>query len=195
MDSYATQPFAFLATPGGIKFVDLDGPNGSPDGVVDNTYDRRVIGMPLPITTYGLNLNGSYKGVDLSLFFQGEGGRRDMITIGQFFFPLENNGNVQREAYENRWTTSNPDPNTNRVDFWYRNATFIRLKNAQIGYTLPKSLLEKSFLDHVRIYASGENLFTLTGYYKGWDPEMQTGGANWFYPLTKLYVVGLNVRF
>lgn len=210
VDSYATQPFAFLATPGGIKFVDLDGPNGSPDGVVDNTYDRRVIGMPLPITTYGLNLNGSYKGVDLSLFFQGEGGRRDMITIGQFFFPLENNGNVQREAYENRWTTSNPDPNatypkitfltsgfynTNRVDFWYRNATFIRLKNAQIGYTLPKSLLEKSFLDHVRIYASGENLFTLTGYYKGWDPEMQTGGANWFYPLTKLYVVGLNVRF
>ncbi len=210
VDNYASQPFAFLASPGGIKFTDLGGPNGTPDGVVDNTYDRRVIGMPLPVTTYGLSLNGGYKGFDVSLFFQGEGGRKDMITIGQFFFPLENNGNVQREAYENRWTTANPDPNatypkmsfitsgfynTNKVDFWYRNATFIRLKNAQIGYSLPKSLLEKSFLENVRIYASGENLFTLTGYYKGWDPEMQTGGANWFYPLTKLYVVGLNVRF
>lgn len=210
VDNYATQPFAFLASPGGIRFVDLGGPNGTPDGVVDNTYDRRVIGMPLPITTYGLSLNGAYKGFDISLFFQGEGGRKDMINLGQFFFPLENNGNVQREAYENRWTPENPDPRasypkitfltsgfyvTNKVDFWYRNATFIRLKNAQLGYTLPKSLLDKSFLDHVRVYVSGENLFTLTGYYKGWDPEMQTGGSAWFYPLTRLTVVGLNVRF
>lgn len=210
VDQYAKQPFSFLASPGGIKFKDLSGPNGVPDGVVDNTYDRRVIGMPLPVTTYGLSLNGAWKGFDASMFFQGEGGRKDMITIGQFFFPLENNGNVQREAYENRWTTANPDPNasypkmsfitsgfynTNKVDFWYRNATFIRLKNAQIGYSLPKSLLEKSFLENVRIYASGENLFTLTGYYKGWDPEMATGTSGWFYPLTKLYVVGLNVRF
>src|SRR5690606_15351914 len=209
VDNYATQPFAFLASPGGIRFVDLGGPNGTPDGVVDNTYDRRVIGMPLPITTYGLSLNGAYKGFDISLFFQGEGGRKDMINLGQFFFPLENNGNVQREAYENRWTPDNPDPRasypkitfltsgfyvTNKVDFWYRNATFIRLKNAQLGYILPKSLLDKSFLDHVRVYVSGENLFTLTGYYKGWDPEMQTGGSAWFYPLTRLTVVGLNVR-
>lgn len=205
-----TQPFGFLATPGGIKFQDLSGPEGIPDGVVDNTYDRRVIGMPIPTTTYGLNLNAGYKDFDLSLFFQGEGGRRDMINIGQFFFPLENNGNVQRDAYENRWTTANPDPNadypkmaiitsgfygTNRVDFWFRNATFIRLKNAQVGYTLPKSLLQKTFLQNVRIYASGENLFTLSRYYKGWDPEMATGTSGWFYPLTKLYVVGLNVRF
>lgn len=205
-----TQPFAFLAAPGGIKFKDLSGPQGVPDGVVDNTYDRRVIGMPLPVTTYGINLNAGYRDFDLSLFFQGEGGRRDMINIGQFFFPLENNGNVQRDAYENHWTTANPNPNaaypkmafmssgfygTNRTDFWYKNATFIRLKNAQIGYTLPKSLLQKTFLQNVRVYASGENLFTLSKYYKGWDPEMATGTSGWFYPLTKLYVVGLNVRF
>ena len=133
-----------------------------------------------------------------------------MINLGQFFFPLENNGNVQREAFENRWTTANPNPkatypkmaiissgfyNTNRVDFWYRNATFIRLKNAQIGYTLPSSLMKKIFLDNVRVYVSGENMFTLTKYYKGWDPEMAAGGAAWFYPLPKLYVAGINVRF
>lgn len=210
VDNYAKQPFAFLSTPGGIKLRDLSGPDGTPDGIVDNTYDRRVIGMPLPITTYGLSLNAGYKSFDLSLFLQGEGGRRDMVTLGQFFFPLENNGNVQRDAFENRWSPANPDPNaaypkmafmatgfynTNRMDFWYKSATFLRLKNAQIGYTLPKTLLEKTFLESVRVYASGENLFTLTGYYKGWDPEMATGTAGWFYPLAKLYVVGLNIRF
>lgn len=76
-----------------------------------------------------------------------------------------------------------------------RDATFIRLKNIQIGYSLPDKLLEKTFLSKVRIYVSGENLFTVSGYYKGWDPEMQTGGGAWFYPLSRLYVAGLNVKF
>lgn len=205
-----TQPFAFLASAGGIKFKDIGGPNGTPDGVVNGAYDRTIIGMPLPISTYGITLNGGYKNLDISFLFQGEGGRKDMINLGQFFFPLENNGNVQREAFENRWTTANPNPNasypkmaiissgfynTNRVDFWYRNATFIRLKNAQIGYTLPSSWRKRIFLDNVRVYVSGENLFTLSKYYKGWDPEMAAGGAAWFYPLSKLYVAGINVRF
>lgn len=205
-----TQPFAFLASAGGIKFKDISGPNGVPDGVVNATYDRTIIGMPLPTSTYGITLNGGYKNLDISFLFQGEGGRKDMISLGQFFFPLENNGNVQREAFENRWTKENPNPNasypkmsiissgfynTNPVDFWYRSATFIRLKNAQIGYTLPKSLMKKTFLDNVRIYVSGENLFTLTNYYKGWDPEMAAGGSAWFYPLSKLYTAGINVRF
>src|SRR5690606_33676377 len=140
----------------------------------------------------------------------GEGGRNDMINIGQFFFPLENNSNVQREAYENRWTAANPNPratypkmvltssgfySTNDVDYWYRDATFLLLKNVQLGYTLPKEWLNKIFLDRVRIYVSGENLFTITKFYDGWDPEMQTGGAGLFYPLSKLYVAGINIKF
>ncbi len=127
-----TQPFAFLASAGGIKFKDISGPQGTPDGVVNATYDRTIIGTPLPTSTYGITLNGGYKNLDVSFLFQGEGGRRDMIGLGQFFFPLENNGNVQREAFENRWTRENPDPNasypkmsiissgfynTNKVDF------------------------------------------------------------------------------
>jgi TonB-linked SusC/RagA family outer membrane protein len=210
VQNYATQPFAFIANAGGIKFVDISGPNGVPDGVVNATYDRTVIGQPIPITTYAFTFNGAYKNFDFNVMLQGEGGRNDFVNIGQFFFPLENNSNVQRDVYENMWTKENPDPNAaypkimptasgfysaNRVDFWNREATFLRLKNLQIGYSLPDKLLEKGFLDKVRIYLTGENLFTLTKFYKGWDPEMQTGGADRFYPLIKAYVVGVNVKF
>jgi TonB-linked SusC/RagA family outer membrane protein len=206
---YATQPFSVIANAGGIKFVDISGPDGSPDGKVTSAYDRRVIGQPLPITTYALTLNGDYKNFDFNILFQGEGGRKDMVNIDHFF-PLDNNGNVQRDAYENRWTAENPDPHAiypkimitgtdfyrnNPVDYWFKNATFIRLKNIQIGYTLPKSVLRKTFLDRVRIYVTGENLFTLTSYYKDWDPEMSTGGSTRFYPLSKLYVAGVNIDF
>ncbi|WP_236980363.1 SusC/RagA family TonB-linked outer membrane protein [Membranihabitans maritimus] len=206
--NYATQPFSFLAEAGGIKYVDISGPNGVPDGVVNSTYDRTIIGQPLPTSTYALTLNAGYKNFDLNILLQGEGGRKDMINLGQFFFPLENNGNVQREAFENRWTFDNPDVGasyprmknlnsgfyrSNPVDYWYRDATFIRLKNVQLGYSLPGDILQNTFLNKVRFYVTAENLFTLTEYYEGWDPEMQTSGS--FYPLTKLFVGGVNINF
>jgi len=207
---YAKQPFADQAQGGGIKYLDISGPNGVPDGVVNATYDRTIIGKPLPRTTYGLTLNGGYKNFDFNFMLQGEGGRNDQVNLGQFFFPLENNSNVQRDAYENRWTAANPNPNaaypklrniasgffnTNRVDFWYRDATFLRLKNAQIGYTLPKKLVTRANISNLRIYVSGENLFTLSDFYKGWDPEMQTGGSAWYYPLSRMYVAGISLKF
>ncbi len=207
---YATQPFADQAQGGGIKYLDISGPNGVPDGVVNATYDRTIIGNPLPTSTYALTLNGGLKNFDFNLMLQGEGGRNDQVTLGQFFFPLENNSNVQRDAYENRWTAANPDPNaaypklrniasgffnSNRVDFWYRDATFLRLKNAQIGYTIPKAVLNRTGMSSLRLYVSGENLFTLSDFYEGWDPEMQTGGAAWYYPLSKMYVAGINLKF
>jgi TonB-linked SusC/RagA family outer membrane protein len=207
---YPTQPFADQAQGGGIKYLDISGPNGVPDGVVNATYDRTIIGKPLPTSTYGLTLNGGYKNFDFNFMLQGEGGRNDQVTLGQFFFPLENNSNVQRDAYENRWTPANPDPNaaypklrniasgffnTNRVDFWYRDASFLRLKNAQIGYTLPKAVFGRSGISNLRLYVSGENLFTISDFYKGWDPEMVTGGSAWYYPLTRMYVAGLSLKF
>jgi len=207
---YATQPFSNLATGGGIKFVDLSGPDGKPDGKVTSTYDRRVIGMPLPITTYALTLNGGYKNFDLYIMLQGEGGRRAPVTIAQFFYPLENNSNVQRMMYEHAWTAENPNPkaaypkitptasgfyNANPVDFWYRNATFLRLKSVQLGYTLPDRILHRSFLSRARIYVSSENLATISNYYKDWDPEMDTNGSTNFYPLLRVFAAGIDVKF
>lgn len=208
--AYAKQPFADQAQGGGIKYLDISGPNGVPDGVVNAAYDRTIIGKPLPTSTYALTLNGGYKNFDFNFMLQGEGGRNDQVNLGQFFFPLENNSNVQRDAYENRWTPQNPNPraaypklrniasgffNTNRVEFWNRSATFLRLKNAQIGYTLPKKLVTRANISNLRIYVSGENLFTLSDFYKGWDPEMNTGGNDWYYPLTRMYVAGISLKF
>ena len=207
---YPTQPFADQAQGGGIKYLDISGPSGVPDGVVNATYDRVVIGKPLPTSTYALTLNGGFKNFDFNFMLQGEGGRNDQVNLGQFFFPLENSSNVQRDAYENSWTAANPNPNaaypklrniasgffnSNRVDFWCRDATFLRLKNAQIGYTLPKKIISRAGMSSLRLYVSGENLFTLSKFYKGWDPEMQTGGNAWYYPLSKLYVAGISLKF
>ena len=208
--SYATQPFSILAKGGGIKMLDLSGPDGKPDGKVNATYDRRVIGMPLPTTTYALTLNAGYKNFDLYIMMQGEGGRKAPVTIAQFFYPLENNSNVQRTMYENSWTVANPNPkaeypriiptasgfyNANPISFWYRDATFLRIKSVQLGYSLPEGILNKSFLSRVRIYVSGENLATFSDYYKGWDPEMTTNGSTNFYPLLRTFAAGINVRF
>ncbi len=209
VQSAPTQPFPFLASAGGIKFLDISGPEGVPDGIVDSSYDRTIIGQPFPITTYGFTFTGGYKNLDFHFLLQGEGGRKDMVNIDHFF-PLDNNGNIQREAFDKRWTQANPDPKAkypkliimstdfyreNKVDYWFRDATFLRLKNAQIGYSLPKEIVNKISLNRLRIYITGENLFTLTNYYKNWDPEMSTGGARRFYPLTKLYTVGVNIDF
>lgn len=204
-----TQPFDLLATPGGIKYLDLSGPDGKPDGVVNSGYDRTIIGKPLPVTTYGITLNGGYKNLTVSMLFQGEGGRIAMNNI-EHFFPLDNNGNIQREAYENRWTEANPNVNAsyprmvitttdfyrqNPVDYWFRDATFIRLKNLQVSYNLPDSFLNNLSIGKARLYVTGENLFTLTKYYKGYDPEMAVGGTRRFFPLLKLYSVGVEINF
>ena len=207
LQNIPVQPFEVIANPGGIKYLDISGPDGEPDGVINSAYDRTVIGKPLPITTYGITLNGGYKNFSVSMLFQGEGGRKAMTNM-PFFFPLDNNSNVDRAAYEKRWTEANPDVNAlypkimitttdfylqNPVDYWYRNATFLRLKNLQISYDLPESLLKNVFIGKARVYATGENLFTLTNYYSGIDPEISTG--NGFFPLLKFYSVGIEINF
>jgi TonB-dependent starch-binding outer membrane protein SusC len=207
VDAAPTQPFSFLAQPGEIRFRDISGPDGKPDGLVTSTYDRTIIGNPLPTTTYGLTLTAGYKNFDFNILFQGEGGRKDQCNLNHWW-AIDNLSNVQRTIYENRWTEANPDPNamfpkiriypvdfwmTNKVDYFMKSGTFIRLKNTQLGYNLPESLLNKTFMRKVRVYVAGENLLTLSKFYKGWDPEMSTSGT--WYPLTKLYVAGLNISF
>ncbi|MCX2473506.1 TonB-dependent receptor [Pedobacter sp. MC2016-05] len=206
--SYPTQPNG--GAPGNIRFKDISGPNGLPDGKVDATYDRQILGNTNPKISYGLNLNASYKGFDASVLFSGLGDYT--VQMGSYqAYALYNGGNVQQWQYENAWTPQNPDrnaiypritnlsqgsANVQRNSYWNRSGTFVRLKNAQIGYTIPNNLTKKIGLEKLRVFAGGQNLFTLNDFYEGWDPENGQGSGDNpnFYPLTAIYTFGINVK-
>jgi TonB-linked SusC/RagA family outer membrane protein len=188
------------AAPGDIRFKDING-----DGVI-NANDRTNIGDPIPDAIMGLNLQFNYKNFDfVSYIFASVGNdmirnyERDLTDVNRLNYTLD------------RWTgegTSNSVPRvttaatSNRIfsDFFVEDASFIRLQNIQLGYTLPSSLTERMKLKKLRVYASANNLLTLTRY-QGFDPGASTGqpiggGIDYgFYPLPKTFMLGLNVNF
>lgn len=197
--------------PGYVKYMDISGPNGVPDGQVDAQYDRTVLGSTTPKYYYGLNLSASYKGFDFSALLQGLGGHKRLI--GSYMaYAFYNGGQIQRWQADNCWTETDPNKwaeyprletlnmnNTNlqTSDYWIRDASFLRVKNIQFGYTFPKEWLKKIRLDNVRVYISGQNLFSLNSFYKGWDPENEigTGDSPSYYPINSIYSFGFNFKF
>lgn len=197
--------------PGYVKYKDISGPDGVPDGKVDAQYDRTVLGGTTPKFYYGLNLSASYKGFDFSALLQGLGGY-DRLIGSYMAYAFYNGGQIQRWQAENCWTVDNPDKwaeyprietlnmnNTNlqTSDYWVRNASFLRVKNVQIGYTLPKQWTSKVGIENVRVYVSGQNLFSFNSFYQGWDPENEigTGDSPSYYPITAIYSFGFNLKF
>jgi len=207
--SYPTQPIA--GQPGVIRFKDISGPNGVPDGKVDATYDRKVIGTTTPKYTYGVTLTADYNGFDFSLLLQGLGGFQKQMGSYQAF-AFYNAGQIQRWQADNAWTEANPNPNAlypkltalnmgsenvQTSTFWNRNASFLRVKNLQVGYSFSNNIIQKLKISKLRIFISGQNLFSLNHFYQGWDPEMYQGsGDNTpFDPITSIYTFGINVKF
>ncbi|CAN5914655.1 TonB-dependent receptor [soil metagenome] len=208
------------AQPGDIRYKDISGPDGVPDGKVDPVYDRMVLGSSIPKYTFGINLGANYGGFDLNLLLQGVSGVRGLMDgyAGYAFF---NFGSVQRWQMEERWTAENPradagyprlelisnsgTPNTLLSSFWVINGSYLRFKNVQIGYTLPASLVQKARIGSVRFYVSGENMLTFSNYRQGWDPEVGTSNPNntvipvtangHYHPIMANFTFGLNVRF
>lgn len=192
--------------PGYIRYKDVNG-----DNKVTANDDRKVLGSTTPRFYYGLNLSAQYRGFDFSALFQGLGGHKRLI--GSYMaYAFYNGGQIQKWQADGCWTETNPNKwadyprietmNMNHVnaqtsDYWVRNASYLRCKNVQLGYTLPKQLTRKVGTDNARIYFSGQNLFTLTSFYKGWDPEneISTGDAPSYYPITRIYSFGMSVKF
>jgi TonB-linked SusC/RagA family outer membrane protein len=165
--------------PGDVMYADING-----DGVI-NQQDMTHVGSPIPTLTGGFNLSCDYKGIDFSLFFQGAYGDKIYYQASRdiegFYRPFA----VTERYYENQWTgpgTSNTQPiaswsdsqnNTVTSTRFLQDGSYIRLKNLQIGYTLPTLWTQKAHISKVRVYFSGTNLYTLTKY-TGLDPEMTT---------------------
>lgn len=199
--------------PGDIKYVDQNG-----DGEVDNNYDviRGYTHPTVPEIIYGFGTNISYKGVYAGLFFQGAGNVAVNLVspgIGQrtftpFYEGLASSA-VRQEIIESRWTEENPSQNvlyprvavnngTNTMlasnTWFYRNAAFLRLKNVELGYTIPSSLLKSMGLGNARIYAMGQNV-AVWDKVKVQDPEAGQSGGGAQYPLPSIWTIGLDITF
>ncbi|WP_455638939.1 TonB-dependent receptor [Parabacteroides sp.] len=193
---------------GDIRFKDISGPDGKPDGVVDPNYDRVYLGSRIPKYTFGLNLGAEYKGFDIQIQLQGVAGVKGLLS-GFSGWALCGEGNIQRWQADGRFDPANPqrypeyprlqsvrnvqEQNMEVSDFWLLDASYLRLKTVQIGYTLPGSILKKAGISRLRLYVTAENPCTWNKYREGWDPEINTEGN--YYPILATYTFGINLKF
>lgn len=188
------------AAPGDVRFVDING-----DGVIDDK-DRTDIGKGMPDWTYGFNFNVNWKNFDMSMMWQG--------TIGNDVFDATRRTDITSSNMPswilNRWTgegTSNKYPryiqgdnaNWQASDLYIYDGSYLRLKNIQLGYTLPSNLTHKYFVSSLRLFVAAENLLTITKYH-GFDPEISSGGTSLgvdrgVYPQARVFTVGVNLAF
>lgn len=199
----APRQFGSVRTgPGDFRYEDLSGPGGKPDGVID-AFDRTIIGNPFPKMLYNFNSNLSYKGVDMSILFEGVSGI-DRLLNDNGQLPFEGDRNNALSYWIDRWTPAAPSAKLPRLGgqnnqvastFYIEDASYLRLKNLEIGYTLPSSLTKKFGVDRFRIYAGAQNLLTFTKL-KNFDPERARGGnTDQLTPLYKVYTLGVNLKF
>lgn len=204
IESWPTQTFGEVQ-PGDIKYKDING-----DGQVDQ-YDKVAIGYTtIPEINYGFGLSIGYKGFDASVFFNGVDHVSRQIGGSNLYGASSSpqlTGQVFKDVAKNHWTVENQNTNApyprlgttrsnNNVqtsDYWTRDMSFLRLKNAEIGYTFPKKWTKKAGIQALRLYVSGTNLLTFSGF-KLWDPELDTAYGT-KYPITRNISLGLNINF
>ena len=182
------------------------------DNKIDDD-DRQIVGSMIPRYTYGLTLNFGWKGINLSAQFQGVG-KADAYISGAYTQPCVSGGTFQRSHLDN-WTPENPgakyprlsytsDLNKKQSTFWMADASYCRLKNLQLSYTFPERIARMLHLQGLMVYANATNLFTLSNYYDGYDPETAyqsgsqgatTGSIGNNYPLVSTYTFGVEIKF
>ena len=193
------------AKPGDIKFLDTNN-----DGTIDED-DKVYCGSGIPALEANLNFSADYKGFDLSLVL-GSAWNYKLYNGNKYFYEGMNSSSNMLKSTLNAWTPTNtdtdvpraiyqdPNGNTRESDRFLENGNFVRLRQLQLGYTLPSSLTQKAYIEKLRFYVSGENLFTITGY-DGIDPEfsrsnvLNTGIDKLIYPFTRSFSVGAQLTF
>lgn len=193
VDAY---PHVLNAGPGDLRYEDVNG-----DQVIDEKDRIRPRFNNVPEIVYGVPLNVSYRGIDLNILVQGQARASQYLLLES-----GSTGNFFAVDAANRWRPDNINGTFPRVGemlnsvngayqntYWLKNASFVRLKNVELGYNLPADLLAKAKIQSIRVYVSGFNLLTVDKL-KTIDPE---GGSSlgWFYPQQRLFNLGLNARF
>jgi TonB-linked SusC/RagA family outer membrane protein len=200
-------------SPGDVRYKDQNGDNEINWGAntLDDPGDRKVIGNNTPRYSFGVNMNAEYRGFDLAVFFQGVG-KRDFWFGGSSEFWGINGSESASNGYVyqlDRWSESNPggyypkfyltgemSKNTQTQTRYLSNAAYLRVKNLQLGYSLPASLLKYIRFQKARIFVNVENLATLTSMIKSIDPELTYGRSDGkMYPLQRIWSCGLNITF
>ena len=204
VNSYVNDEGALIqpdAQPGYVRFVDVNG-----DGQIDDN-DRTKIGKGMPDWTFGFNLTAAWRGFDFAMMWQGTAGNDVFDATRRIDIRSTNLPSYMLD----RWTgpgTSNKYPvfivgdssdNWKSSDLYVYDGSYLRLKNIELGYTLPQSLTQKVFINRLRLYVSAENLFTFTKYH-GFDPEISSGGTSLgvdygVYPQARVWRVGFNLEF
>ncbi|MDR1601627.1 MAG: TonB-dependent receptor [Tannerella sp.] len=194
--------------PGDVRYTDVSGPDGVPDGRISPEYDRVLLGGSLPRYTYGSNIRLNYKDFDLGITIQGVG-KQNVRMESDWVQPLLQNWlnittlldgdhysqyNTPEQnlaAKYPRLTYSNPGNNYTMSDFWMFNGRYFRLKNINLGYNIPRQLANRVKIQGIRLYTSISDLFCLNKYPKGYDPE---SGIN-SYPITTTVIFGAAIKF
>ncbi len=196
--------------PGRFRFADKDG-----DGIV-NSNDRTFIGNPIPKFTYGLNTNLSYRGWDMTIFLQGVQGN-DLFNYNKYFTDFIGVAGANSRRLLNSWTPGNTGavlPKTNAITggfesqpstYYIEKGSFLRAKQMQVGFTMPRPLLQRIGAERLRVYVQAQNLFTITSY-QGIEPDVNLqfygngadrgiGVDRGVYPAARSFIVGLQVGF
>lgn len=186
--------------PGDAKFADVSGTDGNPDGRITPESDRVVLGSIQPDFTYGFSTSASYGNFDFYILFQGSQGN-EVYNLLRRYLERPNDSYNMSAALLNSWTEANPSntipyigsTRTTELDSRYvENASFLKLRNVTLGYTIP--IKTSSTLSKIRLFASARNLFTITKY-KGYDPEVASGIDLGIYPSSKSFLAGVSVTF
>lgn len=203
--------------PGDVRYRDIAGAvdasgKAIPDGKITDA-DKVIIGNTIPRYTYGSNLDLGWKGLRLSALIQGVG-KADGYLNSHYVIPAANSSSIKPWQLD-YWTPDNRDAalprvsitstnNTQNSTLWMRSAAYMRLKNIQLGYEIPKALLKRVGLQNAFVYVNGQNVFTSTNFYQGYDPEINynaaasdgvsLGGGN-YYPQVKVFTFGIDLKF
>lgn len=203
-DDIPTPTFTSSVRPGDIKYVDVNG-----DNRID-ALDRTNLGGTVdPQIVYGFGANLRYKNIDFGFFFQGNGHTYRMIGREAYFIPGSGLGGVGNffTNVGDRWTIENPrqdvfyprlyeglnENNYQESTWWMKNMKMLRLKNIELGYNFPVTMVRRFGSSGARIFCRGTNILTISDF-KLWDTEIDSDRGS-KYPLVKSYSIGLNISF